>query len=215
MKIIDVENWDRKTSYEWFSKFSNPTYALSVKLDITPLIALKQENGRSFFEDMLYLCVKGLNEVPALRLRLKGGTVVEYDAPDPSFTVAKEGGLFDICRVPWSENAYEFCRETRRLLEITKNFKGNKGFGNGGVDVYYFTCLPWLYFDTMTNPIPDDPEIASIPRICWGKFVREGERYLLPFSIQVSHALVDGKPLSNAFAAVQGCVDNCAKLLLK
>lgn len=214
MKVIDIDGWNRKKAYLWFSKFSDPTYALSVKLDVTPLKTFLKESGGHFFDSLLYLAVRGLNAVPELRLRIKGEQIIEYDFPDPSFTVALGDGSFDICRAKWSQNAPEFLKNTRKLIKDTIASGGNKPFGDSGVDVYYVTCLPWLDFETMTNPIPDDPVFAAIPRVCWGKCQRAGERYLMPFALQVSHALVDGKPLSDAFAAVQECIDNCAELLI-
>ena len=215
MKKIDIQSWERKKSYLWFSSFSNPTYALSAKINVTPLIQLKNRLKRSFYEDMLYLVVKALNGVPAMRLRVVGEEIVEYDAPAPSFTVALEDGLFDICRTEWNENPVEFCRAVRKGIESTVLSGGNKEFGDSKVDVYYFTCLPWLDFETMTNPIPDDAETYSIPRICWGKYVKTGDEYHLSVSIQVSHALVDGKPLCDAFAAIQNNVNDCERLLIK
>lgn len=213
MKIIDIEKWNRKKSFDWFGSFTDPTYALSAKIDVTPLIEYVKGSGRHFYECMLYLTVKALNGVPEMRLRIKGKDVVEYDCPDPSFTVGLRDGLFDICRVGWDDSPDVFCRGVRSAIEQAGISGGNREFGDGRVDLYYFTCLPWLDFETMTNPIPDDKEIAAIPRICWGKYVPDGGRYRLSLSIQVSHALVDGKPLCDAFAAVQRCVDDCARLL--
>ena len=32
----------------------------------------------------------------------------------------------------------------------------------------------------------------SVPKISWGKYFTEGDKVLLPFSVQVHHALADG-----------------------
>ena len=213
MKKIDIDSWARKKSYLWFSKFSNPTYSLSAKIDITELMRVKNKYSRPFYEDMLYLTVKALNDVPAMRQRVVGGEIIEYDVIDPSYTVALKDGLFDICRTKWNDNPEKFCAAVRRDIDNTVLAGGNKEFGDENVDVYYFTCLPWIDFETMTNPIPDDVETLSIPRICWGKYVEKDGKYYLSMSIQVSHALVDGRPLCDAFAAIQNRVDNCEELL--
>lgn len=213
MKIIDLDKWKRKKSYEWFSKFSDPTYVLSAKIDVTRLISFTRMHKLPFFENMLYLTTCALNRIPALRLRVKGDKIIEYDKPAPSFTIALEDGLFDISRVEWNDDPSEFCKDVRRLINQAKSSCGNKEFGDSNVDVYYFTCLPWLDFETMTNPIPDDKEIAAIPRICWGKYVLADGKFMLSLSIQVSHALVDGKPLCDAFAEIQKCIDDCEELI--
>lgn len=39
----------------------------------------------------------------------------------------------------------------------------------------------------MSHPIPDSLESQCIPRICWGKFVKNNEKYELTLNITVSH----------------------------
>ena len=100
MEIIDIGKWDRKNSYQWFSSFRDTTYNVSAKIDVTPLVNFIKSRGLRFYEHMLYLAVRALNAVPDMRLRIRGNDVVRYDAPQPSFTVAKDDGTFDICRTP-------------------------------------------------------------------------------------------------------------------
>ncbi len=45
--------------------------------------------------------------------------------------------------------------------------------------------------------------VDSIPRLAWGRFREEGGRLVMPLSVQVHHALVDGRHASefiNTFA---------------
>ena len=72
---------------------------------------------------------------------------------------------------------------------------------------YYMTCVPWLNFEGMTHPVPDEIESQVVPRICWGKYVENNGRYELTLNINVSHIFVDGYPLSRAFENIQGCID--------
>ena len=213
MKIIDINTWKRKKAYLWFSSFSNPTYGVSARIDVTPVVQHVKRTGEHFYETMLYLTVKGLNRVPDLRRRISEGKVVEYDCPEPSVTVALEDGLFDVCRVGWDEDFASFSRRTRELIEAVQRGCADKAFGDADKNVYYFTCLPWLDYERMSDPIPDDVENASIPRICWGKYTLNDGRYTLNLNINVSHALVDGKPLCDAFAYIQQNIDDCERLL--
>ena len=175
MKIIDIENWDRAKSYKWFSSFSNPTYAVAAKLNVTPLINYIKQNELHFYEHMLFLVVYAINRIPQFRLRVSDGKVCEYDAPAVSFTVATDNGNFDICYVEWDENSISFCNETRRLIEEVKKGNGIRELGDSDPNVYYLTTLPWLDFTKMSDPIPDDVNSQSIPRLCWGKYVKCGK----------------------------------------
>jgi chloramphenicol O-acetyltransferase type A len=58
-------------------------------------------------------------------------------------------------------------------------------------DRIHFTTLPWLSFTSFSHARNWRRE-DSIPKIAFGKFVKENQRTLLPFSVEVHHALMDG-----------------------
>jgi chloramphenicol O-acetyltransferase type A len=51
--------------------------------------------------------------------------------------------------------------------------------------------LPWLSFTSFSHARNWKRE-DSIPKIAFGKFIKEHGRTLLPFSVEVHHALMDG-----------------------
>ena len=55
----------------------------------------------------------------------------------------------------------------------------------------YFTTLPWISFTSFAHA-RNKGRGDSIPRIVFGKFTEEGERLMLPISVEVHHALMDG-----------------------
>jgi chloramphenicol O-acetyltransferase type A len=58
-------------------------------------------------------------------------------------------------------------------------------------DLIYFTVLPWVSFTSFAHArTPGRGE--SVPRIAFGKFINENERIMLPISVEVHHALMDG-----------------------
>ncbi|MEO1449114.1 MAG: CatA-like O-acetyltransferase, partial [Bacteroidota bacterium] len=69
-------------------------------------------------------------------------------------------------------------------------------------DYLFVTSIPWIHFTSFQHPINvTDPD--SVPRISWGKFVKEGERVWLPLSMQAHHALVDGWHMGQFFQEVE------------
>jgi chloramphenicol O-acetyltransferase type A len=68
-------------------------------------------------------------------------------------------------------------------------------------DWFYMSCLPWVDFTAMTNPVdgPDD----CVPRVTWGKFVPHSGAWRLSVSVQVHHALVDGLHLGRFYETLQ------------
>jgi chloramphenicol O-acetyltransferase type A len=45
--------------------------------------------------------------------------------------------------------------------------------------------------------------VDSNPKISWGKYFTQGERTLVPFSVQVHHALMDGLQVGRYFEDLQ------------
>lgn len=69
-------------------------------------------------------------------------------------------------------------------------------------DLIYLSCLPWFDLTCCTNERKVDVDDA-IPRIKWGKYVKEGDREVLGLSIEVNHRLIDGVHLGRFYERLQ------------
>ena len=211
MKEIDTKNWNRSKTYEWFKSFTNTTYSMNVEMDITVLVKHVKENKQSFFIDMLYVVVKGLNSVEEMRTRFVNGKVVVYDYINPAFTVMTNAGTFENVREKNCENFTTFYKNSSELIEKTKKqttIKKENYNPKDCYDEYYITCVPWISFTQFNHPIPDNKESQCIPRICWGKYYCVNERYKIMLNITVSHMFVDGFHLAKAFNVIQQLLNN-------
>lgn len=216
MKEIDIENWNRKNTYNWFKTFSNSTYGVNVKLDVTSLVKLSKSRKESFFTNMLFIVMKSLNSIDAMRMRYENGVPVIYDEINPSFTVMTESGTFDNARFKNITYYKEFYNKTRSVInEISKQTTLKESDYNSSTthDEYYITCVPWLNFESSTHPIPDDKDSQCVPRIGWGKYVLNNDKYEMTMNITVSHIFVDGKHISDAFNKIQKLLDTCEEIL--
>ena len=79
MKEVELLNWHRLKTYEWFKNFSNSTYSMNVRMDVTKLVKHAKQNKESFFIDLLYIVLKGLNSVDEMRMRLVNDKPVIFD----------------------------------------------------------------------------------------------------------------------------------------
>lgn len=216
MKKIDLSTWGRKSVYDYFGTFSNPCYGFNVEMDITSLVKKVKERKTSFFIDMLYLVYLGLESVEAMRTRIVNDEVVVYDTINPSYTVMTDLGFFENAGVKATHDYQEFYRRVHEDVEQTKTKGFIKDSYNDSklMDDYYITCIPWLSFESMTHPLPDnDPSNSSVPRVCWGKYYEKDGRYKIMLNITVSHQLTDGKELSDTFLAIQSNFDQADILL--
>jgi chloramphenicol O-acetyltransferase type A len=66
--------------------------------------------------------------------------------------------------------------------------------------------LPWLRFTSFTNALPGGDD--SIPRIVFGRCVRDRRRMKMPVAVEVHHALVDGLDVARFFERLAIHVDS-------
>ena len=165
---------------------------------------------------MLFIVMKSLNSIDAMRMRYENGVPVIYDEINPSFTVMTESGTFDNARFKNISDYKEFYNKTRSVInEISKQTTLKESDYNPSMthDEYYITCVPWLNFESSTHPIPDDKDSQCVPRIGWGKYVINNDKYEMTMNITASHIFVDGKHISDAFNKIQELLDTCEEIL--
>lgn len=208
-KVIDIDNWKGKKHYLWFKEYKTPYYGMTVRMDITKLYKLIKEKKYSFFISFMYIINIALSEIEEFRLRIKGNDVLLYDKIHPAYTVMTNDGVFDNCNNEFVEDFLEFNHITRNAIEKVKvGLKMDKEYNDPNtLDQFYYTCLPWIDFINISHPMTDDNN-SCIPRIVWGKYDVKEEKTEITLGIQVNHALVDGKPLSDAFIKIQEMLDN-------
>ena len=216
MREIDINNWERYRNFEFFKNFSNTTYGMNVRMDVTKLVKHAKENNESFFIDLLYIVLKGLNSVDEMKMRLVNDKPVIYDDINPAFTVMTRTGTYENVRFKNSHDFKDFYEIAHKYIEAAKeqvSIKKDDYNPKDCYDEYYITCAPWVDYTHISHPIPDDKGSQSIPRICWGKYSCNDNRYALTLNITVSHMFVDGYPLSMTFNTIQDLLDDVQNIL--
>ena len=189
MRIIDPNTWPRRDIFDFFSKISNPFYSVTFNVDVTEAYAYAKRSGLSFYYALVYLVTRAINSVEAFRYALVDGELVLLDERSPSFTDLKKGSeSFHIVTMPCKGDIAEFCFDAkRRSAEQTTFLSTDKE----GVDLIYFSCLPWVELTALTNERDFDPDDA-IPRVSWGKFHERDGRKILGMSLELNHRFTDG-----------------------
>lgn len=216
MKEIDINNWERLKNYEWFSKFSDSTYGMNVKMDVTKLVKHVKDKKESFFIDLLFIILNGLNSVDEMRIRLVNDKPVIYDDINPAFTVMTVSNTFKNVRFNNCKNYREFYDTAHECIEnakVVSDVSKDEYNPDNCYNEYYITCVPWVNFDSMTHPISDDKSSQCVPRICWGKYTEKNGKYELTLNITVSHMFVDGYPLAKVFNNIQDLLDRTSEVL--
>ena len=190
MKQIDLEHYPRRSHFEFFKSYAYPYVGMTANVDVTGLIAAAKKLGGSSFLACLYAAAQAANAVPEFRQRIVGEGIVEFDHCDTAHTVALPDHTFCNCRTNCDRSFEEFLIHGKQCQEEAKHRHGFASTQDDETDLIFVSCVPWVAFTQVIQPTPIPADCN--PRIVFGKFIREGEKTLMPLAIQANHALVDG-----------------------
>ncbi|QGY42982.1 chloramphenicol acetyltransferase [Maribellus comscasis] len=209
MKTIDIENWDRKEHFLFFSRMDYPQYNICMDIDVTNFLAFIKARKLSFYYSMIYVASTALNRIKNFRYRIRDGKVVLHDQIHPSFTDMdedKNAGLFKFVTLDLRGDIETFEKKAKEANKNqTEYFEFEKLAGRD--DLIFITCIPWISFTHISHTISLNKN-DSVPRISWGKYFKRDEKVCLPFSVQVNHALVDGLHIGKYIDELQQYIDN-------
>ena len=110
MREIDFSEWERRETYEYFSRMSHPFYMVTFRQDVTGLYRYTKAHGLSFYEGMIWACTQAVNSVPAFRVVMREGRPTELDMRHPSFTdLAPDSEQFQIITMKHITDIAAFC----------------------------------------------------------------------------------------------------------
>jgi chloramphenicol O-acetyltransferase type A len=189
-RILDIEKWSRKDHFSFFSKFDEPFFGETVQIDCTKAYQNAKSNGSSFFLYYLHAALKAANSIEPFRYRIKDGNVLIYEKINASPTINRENGTFGFAYIDFYNDFLEFEQSAKLEIESVRNSTGLNPAGSGD-NVIHFSSLPWIKFTSISHArsfsFPD-----SCPKISFGKISEVNGVKVMPVSIHVHHALMDG-----------------------
>lgn len=190
-EYLDLTNWARRDLFEFFRDYDNPYFNVCTRLDVTKLLAfLRQRPGVSVSLAYHYFALRIANEIEQFRYRLRDGKVVVHGVINGGTTILLPNETFTFAYFNYYQDFDKFILEAQRAVELVQ--KGDSPLeSTSRDDTVYFTTLPWVSFTSFAHARKWGVE-DSVPRIAFGKFSKENERTLLPISVEVHHALMDG-----------------------
>lgn len=198
--MLDLEHFPRRAHFEYFRTMSNPYVGVTVEVDITDFLAHCRAMGYPFFLTFLHAVGLAANDVPQLRQRILHGGIAQFDHCDTSHTVLCEDGTYAYCRLHCCESLAEFLPAAQKAHHKAKE-KPTLEDGEDGCSLLFISCLPWLSYTALVQPIPNPPD--SNPRITWGKYFSRDGKTLIPVTLLAHHALVDGIHLAAFYDALK------------
>jgi chloramphenicol O-acetyltransferase type A len=211
MHYIEPENWKRRKHFEFFRKFKTPHFNICTEIEITKTYSYSRKNKISIFTAVLFAVMKTCNEIEEFRYRINGKKIKVHNTVHPGITVLVDNDLYSNCIFNYNQTYNKFISEYENAVKkIKKKIDLGKG-QKGRDDLIFISALPWITFTSVTNPMSGNPD-DSIPRLIWGKHFRKGKKIMIPISVQVHHALMDGVHVAKFFFRLDDLLKEPEKL---
>ncbi|MHC1712306.1 MAG: CatA-like O-acetyltransferase [Solidesulfovibrio sp.] len=205
MKRIEVSQWDRRDHFEFFQERRNPCLCISSGVNVENLTQYRQGNPVRFTDCVYYAAMLAANAVKELRYRLVNRSPVEFSRVNAAFTYVPSGRELHSNCVASFDKVFSIFQEniqcSRNAADINPTLTPEGGESQGLV---YMTCLPTVFFTSLTNPW-GDPWVDTVPRVAFGKV---NDEKMMPISVEALHSFVDGKHVGEFLESVQEIVAN-------
>lgn len=191
MKKFDLDLWNRKSQYEFFKNFDDPFFGLTTTIDVTNLYTYCKANNLSFSLAVLFISMKAANEITEFKLRIVNDELYELDFIEIGSTFLNDDNSFFFGLFKNEATIFDFDKKGKELIKQLKEGKIFEEHWNK-IDLIFGSTVPWVSFTSIKHARNYEREKSGIPKFVFGKRFEQNDKLLLPFSIEVHHALMDG-----------------------
>ena len=201
---LDIDNWPRKSTYEFFKDYEDPFFNFTANVDVTAVYDLCKENGLAISLTLLYYSLVTANQIREFRIRLVDERLVEFDRIHATQTILNEDETFSFAYFEMKDDVFEFNASGK---EARDRYKSLRSFDveSHRFDLIYYSVIPWVSFTSFKHASRLD-RTQTIPRIVFGKLFRDGESMLMPLSVEANHTIMDGIHVGKFFTRFQESV---------
>ena len=203
---IDIATWQRRDLYTLYTTDLKIVMNMTVKVDVTRLVAYARERGMKFYPVMMHTVGRVLNAHDEFKYSLTPeGELILFDSISPSYTdFNPETECFVKFVTEYTPDLWEFYRRTEADRQ---KYRGACGFiPNQPKNVYDISCLPWTNYESLTLHV-ESTEPRLFPVVIWGKDEEVDGRLILPVTVDVNHAVCDGFHLSRFFSELEELIN--------
>lgn len=209
--FLDIDAWKRRAQFEFFQTYQRPFFNICAEVDVTDALNHCRQHDHSFFLASWFLCTQAANDVEPFRYRLRGDKVWVHDQISVGTTVLNPDETFSFCYLPVAMDFASFARDGLAAVNATKEGRGLEPLETRD-DLIYGSVLPWLRFTSVSHAQRDKAG-ESVPKIVFGRHTKVGDRVMMPVSVEVHHALMDGLHVSRFFGRFEEYLAQAAERL--
>ncbi|HDR3657826.1 type A chloramphenicol O-acetyltransferase [Bacillus cereus] len=211
--VIGREDWNRERYFEHYFKLKC-TFSMTVNVDITMLLEEVYQKGIKFYPVFIYLISRVVNNHKKFRTCFNDEGVLGYwEEMIPSYTIFhKDDKSFSSI---WTDYSGDFRTFYKNYEDDMRCYASVHGFftkENIPPNVFPISSIPWTSFTGFNLNINND-ENFLLPIITCGKYFNEGNKVMLPVSLQVHHSVCDGYDASQFIEDLQQLSNTCNEWL--
>jgi chloramphenicol O-acetyltransferase type A len=212
-KPIDTNSWKREPYFDHYFNQIRCTYSITANIDITNVLSFKDRNKVKLYPLLIYVISKAVNKYEEFRTAINDrGEIGVWETLSPCYTVFhKDSESFSNIWTEWNDDLNLFLsnfeQDSKRFGQIDRI----DAKPNTPANVFPISSLPWTTFTGFNLNIFADGTYL-LPIFTYGKYFKDGNRYLIPLSIQVHHAVCDGFHVSRLINEIQ---QECSNMALK
>ena len=188
---LDINSWNRKEHFEFFSSMEEPFYGVTSNIDCTQAYQKAKQLQVPFFTYYLHKTLMAVNAIENFRYRIIDKEVYCYDRIDASSTVMRADKTFGFSLIEFDFDLQIFAQNTETEIARIQNTSGLFTREFRDVNLIHFSALPWIDFTSLSHArgysYPD-----SCPKVSFGKLTEVNGKKTMPIAVHVHHGLVDG-----------------------
>jgi chloramphenicol O-acetyltransferase type A len=212
VRYLDIESWNRRAQFEFFKQYDLPFFNICSELDVTALLRSVKAGSQSFFIASLYCSLRAANEIEEFRYRIRGERVIVHDAVNAGSTVLNNDETFSFCYFDYSSDIHVFTENVSSVLAEHRAKEGGLNPEEDRDDMIHHSVVPWISFTSVSHPRRLRQQ-DSVPKIVFGKYHESNQRLLIPISVEVHHAMMDGLHVARYLELVQHYADSASAFL--
>lgn len=201
-ELIDMQRLDRADYFYYFMRVGT-TIEFTAEVDVTEVLKKCKKETMNFQAVMLYRLYKAINEIENFKYDILNDKLIIWNKIVPTFSsMNKNSKLFFTLYAEMQENCDDYNVQYKEIVEKYANSTTIVPQGELPANVFNVSCIPWLHF-THFSSNSKSMENKIVKMITLGKYEQVNDRYILPITIQVSHAIVDGYHVALFFEKLQ------------
>lgn len=200
---FQIEGWDRAEIFRFFRPYEDPFFQVTAPLRITGVKKRCAERGDSFFLHYLYHSLQVIKQETAFCLRFdptRTDQLRRYHYVHAGCTIALEDGNFRFGVFGFDADEQTFLEQGKAQLAAP----AGQGLSPNDArsDMVFYSVLPWLSFTGFKNA-HNHISMDHFPRLVTGKPFQQGADWFMPLSVEVHHALADGRHVAALFSGLE------------